>query len=63
MPCTYNTDVREHTRMLQVLFIYGSRIFVPVYFFCKKWTDGLKVNLSMLLLKIAILNIYNSISS
>jgi hypothetical protein len=63
MPCTYNTDVREHTRMLQVFFTYSSLIFIPVYFFCKKWTDALTTYLSMLLLKIAILNIYNSINS
>jgi hypothetical protein len=63
MPCTYNTDVREHTRMLQVLFTYSSRIFTLVYFFCKKWIDALTAYLSVLLLKIAILNIYNSISS
>jgi len=63
MPCKYKIDVQEHTRMLQVLFTYSSRIFIPVYFFCKKWTDALTTCLSVLLLKIAILNIYNSISS
>jgi len=60
MPCKYNTDVREHTRMLQVLFTYSSRILIPVYFFCKKWTDALTTYLSVMLLKIAI---YNSNSS
>jgi len=63
MPCTHNTDVREHTRMLHVLFTYNSRIFIPGQFFCKKWTDARTTYLSVLLLKIAILNIYNSISS
>jgi len=58
-----HTDVREHTRMLQVLFTYSSRIFIPVYFFCKKCIDAFTTYLSVLLLKIAILNMYNSISS
>jgi len=49
--------------MLQVLFTYSSRILTPVYFFCKKWTDALTTYLSVLLLKMVILNIYNSISS